>query len=212
MPLPPEVDDAISPRSPLRPTRKSFAFALRTAASRPVGASEQESVASRCATAAAAFVATHSFNGWRCCPIPTLYKVLLGRAFSFRSPLRAGELLSSPSFPLSGALALFACGYSGFVANGTRRLTFFASPSTADNGTAVRAVIGRVRSRRLCQLPDLYASATPHSLRSYGVCSVARSLSRYRFVANSFRQAAPNPTFAPTALCCRPLAPFSARA
>ena len=44
---------------------------------RPVGASEQESVASRCATAAAAFVATHSFNGWRCCPIPPLYKVLL---------------------------------------------------------------------------------------------------------------------------------------
>ena len=40
-------------------------------------ASEQESVASRCATAAAAFVATRSFNGWRCCPIPPLYKVLL---------------------------------------------------------------------------------------------------------------------------------------
>ena len=36
----------------------------------------------------------------------------------------------------------------------------------ADNGTAVRAVIGRVRNRRLCQLPDLYASATPHSLHS----------------------------------------------
>ena len=35
MPLPPEVDDAISPRSPLRPTRKSFAFALRTAAVPP---------------------------------------------------------------------------------------------------------------------------------------------------------------------------------
>ena len=34
-PLPPEVDDAISPRSPLRPTRKSFAFALRTAAVPP---------------------------------------------------------------------------------------------------------------------------------------------------------------------------------
>ena len=102
-------------------------------------------------------------------------------------------------FPLCGALALFALRQSGFVANGTRRLTFFATPSTADNGTAVRAVIGRVRNRRLCQLPDLYASATPHSLRSYGVCSVARSLSRYRFVANSFRQAAPKPTYAPTA-------------
>ena len=143
--------------------------------------------------------ATHSFNGYRCCPIPTLYKVLLGRAFSLRSPLRARELLSSPSFPFSGALALFALRQSGFVANGTRRLTFFASPSTADNGTAVRAVIGRGRNRRLCQLPDLYASATPHSLCSYGVCSVARSLSRCRFVANSFRQAAPKPTYAPTA-------------
>lgn len=169
-------------------------------------------MASRCATAAAAFVATHSFNGWRCCPIPPLYKVLLGRAFSLRSPLRARELLSSPSFPHQGALALFACRHSEFVANGTRRLTFFATPSTADNGTAVRAVIGRVRNRRLCQLPDLYASATPHSLRSYGVCSVAWSLSRYRFGANSFRQAAPKPTYAPTALCCRPLVPFSARA
>ena len=41
-------------------------------------------------------------------------------------------------------------GSSGFVANGTRRLTFFATPSSADNGTAVRAVIGRVRNRRLC--------------------------------------------------------------
>ena len=37
MPLPPEVDDAISPRSTLRPPRKSFAYALRTSASRPVG-------------------------------------------------------------------------------------------------------------------------------------------------------------------------------
>lgn len=35
MPLPPEVDDAIYPRSPLRPPRKSFAFALRTAAVPP---------------------------------------------------------------------------------------------------------------------------------------------------------------------------------
>ena len=151
----------------------------------------------------------------RCCtPLPlcnTLFQRLallsdtdlvqsaFGRAFSFRSPLRARELLSSPSFPLGGALASFAFRQSGFHANGTRRLTFFATPSTADNGTAVRAVIGRVRNRRLCQLPDLYASATPHSLCSYGVCSVARSLSRYRFVTHSFRQAAPKPTYAPTA-------------
>ena len=115
-------------------------------------------------------------------------------------------------FPKLRCTRIIRLRQSGFIANGTRRLTFFASPSTADNGTAVRAVIGRVRNRRLCQLPDLYASATPHSLRSYGVCSVARSLSRYRFVTHSFRQAAPKPTYAPTALCCRPLAPFSARA
>ena len=35
MTLPPEGDDAISPHSPLRPTRKSFAYALRTAAVPP---------------------------------------------------------------------------------------------------------------------------------------------------------------------------------
>ena len=102
----------------------------------------------------------------RCCtPLPlcnTLFQRLallsdtslvqsaFGRAFSLRSPLRARDILSSPSFPHQGALALFAWRQSGFVANGTRRLTFFASPSTADNGTAVRAVIGRVRNRRLC--------------------------------------------------------------
>ena len=121
----------------------------------------------------------------RCCtPLPlcnTLFQRLellsdtslvqsaFGRAFSLRSPLRARDILSSSSIPHCGALALFAWRQSGFIANGTRRLTFFATPSTADNGTAVRAVIGRVRNRRLCQLPDLYASATPHSLRSYGV-------------------------------------------
>ena len=118
----------------------------------------------------------------RCCtPLPlcnTLFQRLtllsdtslvqsaFSQSLTLRSPLRARELLSSPSFPHQGALALFAWRQSGFVANGTRRLTFFATPSTADNGTAVRAVIGRVRNRRLCQLPDLYASATPHSLHS----------------------------------------------
>ena len=35
-------------------------------------------------------------------------KCLNGRAFSLRSPLRARDILSSPSFPLGGALALFA--------------------------------------------------------------------------------------------------------
>ena len=47
-----------------------------------VGASGQESVASRCATAAAAFITTHSFNGWRCCPIPTFAKTSLGNSFA----------------------------------------------------------------------------------------------------------------------------------
>ena len=231
MPLPPEVDDAISPRSPLHPPRKSFAFALRTAAVPPgrcIGTRECRNVKPlRFRDTALAALIRYLLRLRFCTPLPlcnTLFQRLSllsatslvqsasGRAFSLRSPLRAGDILSSPSFPHQGALALFAWRQSGFVANGTRRLTFFASPSTADNGTAVRAVIGRVRNRRLRQLPDLYASATPHSLRSYGVCSVARSLSHYRFVANSFRQAAPKPTYAPTALCCRPLAPFCAQA
>lgn len=231
MPLPPEVDDAISPRSPLHPPRKSFAFALRTAAVPPgrcIGTRKCRNVKPLRFRDTALAALIRYLLQLRCCtPLPlcnTLFQRLsllsdtslvqsaFGRAFSLRSPLRAGDTLSSPSFPHSGALALFAWRQSGFIANGTRRLTFFASPSTADNGTAVRAVAGRDRNRILCQLPDLYSSATPHSLRSYGVCSVARSLSRYRFVANSFRQAAPKPTYAPTALCCRPLAPFSARA
>ena len=96
MPLPPEVDDAISPRSPLRPTRKSFAYALRTAAVPPgrrIGTRECSNVKPLrlrdtalaaldgvCSNSAAAHryrFATHSFNGYRCCPIPPLYKVLL---------------------------------------------------------------------------------------------------------------------------------------
>lgn len=96
MPLPPEVDDAISPRSPLHPPRKSFAFALRTAAVPPgrcIGTRECRNVKPLrfrdtalaaldgvCSNSDAAHrysFATHSFNGWRCCPIPPLYKVLL---------------------------------------------------------------------------------------------------------------------------------------
>ena len=96
MPLPPEVDDAISPRSPLHPPRKSFAFALRTAAVPPgrnIGTRECSNVKPLrfrdtalaaldgvCSNSAAAHryrFATHSFNGYRCCPLPPLYKVLL---------------------------------------------------------------------------------------------------------------------------------------
>ena len=38
----------------------------------------------------------------------SLVQSAFGRAFSLRSPLRARDILSSPSFPLGGALALFA--------------------------------------------------------------------------------------------------------
>ena len=94
--LPPEGDNAISPRSPLRPTRKSFAYALRTAAVPPgrhIGTREccnvkplrlrdtalaaLDGVCSNSDAAHRYRFATHSFNGWRCCPIPPLYKVLL---------------------------------------------------------------------------------------------------------------------------------------
>ena len=190
--LPPEGDDAISPRSPLRPTRKSFAFALRTAAVPPgrrIGTRECSNVKPLRLRDTALAALLLCLLQLRCCtPLPlcnTLFQRLallsdtdlvqsaFGRAFSLRSPLRAGDILSSPSFPHCGALALFAYGIlyhawrqSGFIANGTRRLTFFATPSTAANGTAVRAVIGRVRNRILRQLPDLYSYATPLSLRS----------------------------------------------
>ena len=185
MPLPPEVDDAISPRSPLHPPRKSFAFALRTAAVPPgrrIGTRECSNVKPlRFRDTALATLIRYLLRLRFCTPLTLCYTLFqrlallsdtslvqsaFGRAFSLRSPLRARDILSSPSFPHQGALALFALRQSGFVANGTRRLTFFASPSTADNGTAVRAVAGRDRNRRLCQLPDLYSYATPHSLRS----------------------------------------------
>ena len=174
--LPPEGDDAISSLSPLRPPRKSFAFALRTAALPPgrrIGTRECSNVKPLrlrdtalaaldgvCSNYAAAHryrFATHSFNGWRCCPIPPLFKVLL--AEPSRSVLHCEQesyyhrLLSHikvhSHYSPCGTL-FHAWRQSGFVANGTRRLTFFASHYTADNGTAVRAMIGRVRNRRLC--------------------------------------------------------------
>ena len=127
--LPPEGDDAISPRSSLRPPRKSFAFALRTAASpsgRRIGTREYSNVKPLRLRDTALAVLLRYLLQLRCCtPLPlcnTLFQRLsllsdtslvqsaFGRAFSLRSPLRARELLSSPSFPHCGALALFACG------------------------------------------------------------------------------------------------------
>ena len=127
--LPPEVDDAISPRSPLRPTRKSFAFALRTAAVPPgrcIGTRKCRNVKPlRLRDTALATLIRYLLRLRFCTPLPlcnTLFQRLsllsdtdlvqsaFGRAFSLRSPLRARELLSSPSFPHQGALAFFACG------------------------------------------------------------------------------------------------------
>ena len=148
---------------------------------RPVGASEQESEAStsprhrtRCAR--------RCLLQLRCCtPLPlcnTLFQrlALLSDTSLVQSAVRQSLLapFSTASrsvtiiafFPTVRCTRIIRLRQSGFIANGTRRLTFFATPSTADNGTAVRAVIGRVRNRILRQLPDLYAFATPHSLRS----------------------------------------------
>ena len=185
MHLPPEVDDAISPRSPLHPPRKSFAFALRTAAVPPgrcIGTRKCRNVKPlRLRDTALATLIRYLLRLRFCTPLPLCYTLFQRLALlsdtslvqsAFRQRLLAPFFTTSKRytifafFPQCGALALFALRQSGFVANGTRRLTFFASHYTADNGTAVRAMIGRVRNRRLCQLPDLYASATPHSLHS----------------------------------------------
>ena len=128
MTLPPEGDDAISPHSPLRPTRKSFAYALRTAAVPPgrrIGTRECSNVKPLRLRDTALAALLRCLLQLRCCtPLPicnTLFQRLallsdtslvqsaFGRAFSLRSPLRAGDTLSSPSFPNQGALALFAC-------------------------------------------------------------------------------------------------------
>ena len=101
MTLPPEGDDAISPLSPLRPPRKSFAFALRTAALPPgrrIGTRECSNVKPLrlrdtalaaldgvCSNYAAAHryrFATHSFNGYRCCPIPPFAQTSFVKSFT----------------------------------------------------------------------------------------------------------------------------------
>ena len=185
MPLPPEVDDAISPRSTLRPPRKSFAFALRTAVSPPgrcIGTREYSNVKPLRFRDTALAVLLRYLLQLRCCtPLPLCYTLFQRLSLlsdtslvqsAFRQRLLAPFSTASRRvtiiafFPKLRCTRIIRLRQSGFIANGTRRLTYFASPSTADNGTAVRAVIGRVRNRRLRQLPDLYAYATPHSLRS----------------------------------------------
>ena len=77
MPLPPEVDDAIYPHSPLRPTRKSFAFALRTAASpsgRRIGTREYSNVKPLRFRDTALAVLLQYLLQLRCCtPLPLCY-------------------------------------------------------------------------------------------------------------------------------------------
>ena len=99
--LPPEGDDAISPHSPLRPTRKSFAYALRTAAVPPgrrIGTRECSNVKPLrlrdtalaaldgvCSNSDAAHryrFATHSFNGYRCCPTPPFAQTSLVKSYA----------------------------------------------------------------------------------------------------------------------------------
>ena len=62
----------------------------------------------------------------------------MGCVFALRSPLRTRQEIHR-LLPMVRCTRIKRLRQSGFVANGTRRLTFFASPSTADNGTAVRA-------------------------------------------------------------------------
>lgn len=102
-----------------------------------------------------------------------------GRAFSLRSPLRAGDILSSPSFPFSGALALFAYGSVDYSLSAVRRGTNSIAPMTATAtllSSFVRAVL-TWRHRTVtsnCKQPDdtssaaspLIARTTPNPLRS----------------------------------------------
>ena len=75
--LPPEVDDAISPRSPLHPPRKSFAFALRTAAVPPgrcIGTRECRNVKPLRFRDTALAVLLRYLLQLRCCtPLPLCY-------------------------------------------------------------------------------------------------------------------------------------------
>ena len=146
------------------------------------------------------------FQRLRCCPTPPLFIVHYGIAlFAFYA---RAEICAIAIFP-TGALASFSGGFSGFIANGIRRLTFSAANYTADSCTTVRAIPGRGRNRRLRKLIPF--TTTRHRCSSFRGCrSVARSLRRYRFFTHSFRQAAPRPTYAQTALFRRSLVPFYA--
>ena len=107
--LPPEGDDAISPRSTLRPPRKSFAFALRTAAMPPgrcIGTRKCRNVKPlRLRDTALATLIRYLLRLRFCTPLPLCYTLFQrltllsdtslaqsapkAKDFSLRSPLRA---------------------------------------------------------------------------------------------------------------------------
>ena len=210
--LPPEGDDAISPHSPLRPPRKSFAYALRTAAVPPgrrIGTREcSKSLRYRCG----------------CLCRHTLFQrlALLSDTSLVQSAIR--QSLLAPFSTASKRVTIIAFFPTSRC---TRIIRLSAERIYRQWNTSANILRyalhggqrhGSTSSDRSGSEQDIAPSPWPLRLRDTalaaldGVCDVARSWRRFRFGANSFRQAAPKPTYAPTALCCRPLAPFSARA
>ena len=127
----------------------------------------------------------------RCCtPLPlcdTLFQRLallsdtslvqsaFGRAFSLRSPLRAGELLSSPSFPKSGALALFACGFSGFVASMLTRFALSLRSSAGFAGNRFRqhsVPVGGSEQESAASRCETAAFVATHSFNGWRCCPI----------------------------------------
>ena len=115
------------------------------------------------------------FQRLRCCPIPPLFKVLSGSDFSLRSPLRAGELLSSPSFPKSGALALFACGASGLVASMLTRFALSLRSSAVFPGNRLRqhsVPVGGSEQESAASRCETAAFVATHSFNGWRCCPI----------------------------------------
>ena len=183
MPLPPGSDDAISPRSPLRPPRKSFAFALRTAVSPPgrcIGTREYSNVKPLRFRDTALAVLLRYLLQLRCCtPLPLCYTLfqrltllsdtsLVQSAFrqSLLAPFSTASRIVTiiASFPLGGALALFAYGSVDYSLSAVRRGTNSIPPMTASAAllsSFVRTVL-TWRHRTVtsnCKQPDDTSSA-----------------------------------------------------
>ena len=130
MPLPPGSNDAIYPRPPLRPPRKSFAFTLRTAVSPPgrcIGTRKCRNVKPLRFRDTALAVLLRYLLQLRCyTPLPLCYTLFQRLALlsdtslvqsAFRQSLLAPFSTASRIvtvicfFPQCGALALFAYGF-----------------------------------------------------------------------------------------------------